>query len=224
MKRTFDFSNLPHGSGAAVGNFVRSIYMTSSRRPAIVGIAINNLGFFEHIPQNTVMVSDIVCGFVSEEYSINPQILTDDRVAGVSDLGNVWAINVQITDATELRTEHFKNVLITKSRSLATFAQPQDITVTFYIMDVCGVMKETLASACLQEALGDKHSVVAPLSCVGQRTMRCWHTIQKNKFTEDVTIHLEAPDEVFFEDFNHLKETLTNYLSLILNVMLESKE
>lgn len=223
MTRTFDFSNLPHGSGAAVGNFIRSVYMTSSKRPAIVGIAVNNLGFFEHIPQSTTMVSDIVCGIISEEYSINPIILTDDRIAGTSDLGDVWAVSVQIPDTTELRTEHFKNVFITKSRTLATFAQPQNITVTFYIMNVCGVMKETLASACLQEALGDKHNVVAPLSCMGQRTMKCWHTIQKNKFTEDVTVHLEAPDNIFDDDFNHLKDILAGYLTLILNVMLESK-
>lgn len=219
--KTITFTKLPHGSGAAIGSFIRSLYMTASTRPAIIGVSLNNLGFFEHLPQSTTLVSDIVCGIISEEYVILDDVLTDDHVRGMSDLGAVWEVGIHLQDVQQLSTDHFSSLMRTKQRVLAEFIQPQDLFFTFYIMNVQGVMKETLSSACLQEVLGSQCNIVAPLSCTGQRRTKCWHTIQSSKFTEDVTIHLEGDAHNFEGDCKHLLEILTKYLGIVIEKLQE---
>lgn len=218
---TFTLAGLPHGCGSAIGAFIRSLYMTTSARPAIIGVSLNNLGFFEHLPGSTTLVSDIVCGIISEEYVVLDDVLTEEHIVGTSDLGTVWEIGVHLQDVQQLSTEHFSSVIRTKQRVLAEFVQPQDLFFTFYIMNVQGVMKEALSSACLQEVLGSRCRSIAPLSCTGLRQTNCWHTLKYNKFTEDVTIHLRGNSYNFADDCKYLQDILAQYMSAIIEKLQE---
>lgn len=216
MKKSFTLKGLPHCSGAAIGNFIRSIYMTADERLAIIGVSVDGLGLFERIPKSTVMVSDIVWGLIDKEYSLRSEVFDEYREVGSTDLGTVYSVSIQLNGVSEITTDNFSSVLITSNRRIAEFVNKQDLTITLYVMRVCGTMKESLSSACLQEALKDNSNQVIPLACSGRRAMKCWHNITHNKFTEDLEVFLEGNDSTFDDDYASFDNTVQKYINEIL--------
>lgn len=222
MKKELVFENLPHGAGAAIGNFIRSIYMTASSRYAIIGISVGKYGFFDSLPGTTTLVSDLISEITREDYQVKPDAIANCQTCVDTGMGEIYVVQIPLADISELNTEDFSRVLSIKRKTLAKFMQPQSFTISFYIMNVQGVMKEEISSACLLDAFKEESIGIIPLSAVGQHTMNCWHTIERNEFTESVTIHLEASEAVFEADFDDLKATVSQYMGLIVNILLSS--
>ena len=65
MEKTAVLSDLPHGSGAALGAFIRSLFLTASNKYSIIGIGVNGQGAFDKIGNNTTLVTDVVLNGIS---------------------------------------------------------------------------------------------------------------------------------------------------------------
>lgn len=223
MKKELKLYGLPHGCGAAVGNFIRSTYMAACSRDAIIGVSVacdgNSLGLFDHLPQDSVMVSDIVWALLDKEYAIRPEVLTNDRIVGRTDLGEIYAVSLQLPQVKQITTEQFSKFIVTETRQLVEFIYKQNVQITLYIMNVCGVMKESVSSTCLQELPNGSSNTVIPLACSGRRQLKCWFNIVGEKFTEDLIVYLEGNDHTFEDDYEHFSEVIMSYLSKVLRML-----
>ncbi len=119
MEKTAVLSDLPHGSGAALGAFIRSLFLTASNKYSIIGIGVNGQGAFDKIGNNTTLVTDIVLLFTSERYTISEKITEMARMCGSSSLGDVYELSISLNNASEIKNclDDGMTVLIKKAKA-----------------------------------------------------------------------------------------------------------
>lgn len=214
MKRETKISNLPKGSGAALGAFIRALYLTASSRYAIIGMCVNKQGMFEKVGNTTTLVSDIILLFTSDVYTIDDSVVTKAHNRGDSILGPVYEISVPLGTVSEISTDACKTFYTTSRERQIKLTEPADVVLTFYICKVTGMIHESQSSVALADVFANKESAkIIPTTATGNRISRCWSTLEQHKFTEDLTIHFESDNETnFVNDLESLKNLYTEYV------------
>ena len=214
MEKTAVLSDLPHGSGAALGAFIRSLFLTASNKYSIIGIGVNGQGAFDKIGNNTTLVTDVVLLFTSERYIISEKITEMARMCGSSSLGDVYELSISLNNASEIKTSDCVSFYTTQSERKITLTEPTPITLTFYICKVTGLISEARSSAALADVLADDEiAKVIPTTAFGERNSNCWSTLDEHKFTENLTLHFsnESEDELD-ADLRYLSELYKEYV------------
>lgn len=216
MKREAKLLNLPKGSGAALGAFVRALYLTASSRYAIIGMSVNKQGMFEKVGNTTTLVSDIILLFTADVYTIADSITAKAHNRGDSILGQVYEISVPLGAVSEISTDTCSSFYTTPHARSIKLTEQTDIVLTFYICKVTGLIHESQSSVALADVFTDKEAAkIIPTTATGNRISKCWSTLEQHKFTEDLTIHFESENETeFMNDIASLKEIYTNYVLL----------
>lgn len=205
--------NLPIGTGAAIGSFIRSLYLTASTRPAIIGINVDGLGFFDTLGANSAMVSDLIIMLIGQDYAINPAVLTEPHiVAKDTSLGTIYSITVTDTFSKAISREHFSNIFTGVPTEDIKLLEPVKLSITFYICEITGVASENIISAVLHELPVDS-TFLLPVSCSGKHISKFWSTYSRHKFNEDLTLHIEGPDEQTVDaDLEYIRNLYSNYV------------
>lgn len=212
IEKTSTLQGLPIGTGAAIGNYIRSLYLTAAKRYAIIGVEAKGLGFFDTLGANSAMVSDLILLLVSDDYTINPGVINDShKVTDTASFGAIYAAHCSNNFTKEITRQHFSSVIIGDSTASIKLITPVALDITFYICEVTGLAKENLVSAALHELPVDSTGVL-PIACSGKHVSRVWSTCEQHQFTEDLTIHIAGPsEEVVSSDLNFLKELYASY-------------
>lgn len=212
MTKTVDLAGLPIGTGSAMGAFIRALSLTAVSRYAIIGMSVNNLGIFDKLGANTVQVSDVTLLFTSRAYTINKDIIKMGHCHGDSALGKIYSVSITLAGATSISTDSCKTFYHTSSPASIEFTEPVDLCLTFYICKISGIVSESMASVALSDVCDpeNRHGVIST-SAIGHRNSSCWTTVDRHKFTEDVTLHFEGDDYDFMDDLNELKDVYMRY-------------
>ena len=212
MNKTVDLTGLPIGTGSAMGAFIRALSLTAVSRYAIIGMSVNGLGIFDKIGANTVQVSDVIMLFTSRPYTINKDIVKMGHLHGESALGNIYSVSLSLSGAKNISTEHCQSFYHTASNESIEFTEPVDLCLTFYICKISGIVSESMASVALSDVCSkeNRHSVIST-SAIGHRNSSCWATVERHKFTEDITLHFEGDDYDFTDDLSELKDVYMKY-------------
>lgn len=214
MEKTASLHDLPHGTGAAMGAFIRALYLTASSRYAIIGLNVNNQGIFEKVGNTTTLVSDILLLFTGDRYTIDDSITSTAHSIGKSSLGEVYEISVSLHDITELSTNNCAGFYSTLKPRSITFTEPTNVVITFYICNVSGLISESRSLAALAEVLEEQStSKTIPATAYGKRNSDCWSTLEEHKFTETLTLHFKNDsEEELSKDLEFLKQIYFDYV------------
>lgn len=214
-------TGLPIGTGAAIGAFIRSLYMTASSRYAIIGISVNNQGLFEKLGANTTLISDVVFMFTAGKYALDEKVVESGTKIGKSCLGDVYEIGLTFSNVSVISTDSCKHFYKAESSKSIQLLEPLDeLRLVFYICKVQGRIREEIASSALTDVLpADSISRVIPVTATGKRNTRCWSTLTSHKFTEDVELHFEGNDDECSQDLNELLRLFTGYCGQMLDIL-----
>lgn len=239
MQSEFVLSNLPVGTGAGIGAFIRTLYLTASERWAIIGLQVNDLNLFDHIGKaDTTMVSDLVLLFTGYNYVIpssfdlegNKTILdpAGDGISSIDikmytlDTRRVYGVTVHIKDGQDvLSTDMFRELYVTDKTRTIKLAEPtHGLVITFYISRVCGVLRKSATQAIFNfsddSPENSRFKYVVAVPATGKRNSRCWSTLETDTQTEAVTIHLEG--ELSFEDdLAELRRLVSEYSGYVID-------
>lgn len=221
MKLERKLTGLPIGTGAAIGAFLRSLYLTASSRYAIIGISVNNQGLFEKLGANTTLVSDVVFMFTANKYSLDEKAVETGTFTGNSCIGKVYEIGFTFSDVSVISTDLCKRFYKSENqKSIQLLESLNELRLVFYVCKVHGRIREEIASSALTDVLpADSISRVIPVTATGKRNTKCWSTITSHKFTEDVEFHFEGTDEECPRDLAELFSLYSQYCGQILDIL-----
>lgn len=213
IHKTCSLTNLPLGTGAAIGSFIRSLYLTASTSYAIIGLSVDGLGFFDTLGANSAVVSDLIPMLACKSYIIRPEVINPaNKIAEDTSIGAIYAVTIKNTFSNEISRKDFSSVLEGEDTDSVPLLDPVTLSITFYIGEVTGILGENLVSAVLHELPIDS-TFVLPLSCTGKHISKVWSTYVRHKFGEDLTIHAEGPTEQIVDtDIEYLRKLYENYV------------
>lgn len=213
VHKTCSLPNLPLGAGAAIGSFIRALYLTASNSYAIIGLSVDGLGFFDTLGANSAVVSDLIPMLTGKSYIVRQEVINAaNKIADDTSIGAVYAVTVKETFSNEISRQSFSRILEGEDTDPVPLLDPIKLSVTFYIGEVTGILGENLVSAILHELPIDS-TFVLPLACTGKHISKVWSTYVRHKFGEDLTIHVEGPNEQIVDaDIAYLRKLYVDYV------------
>lgn len=213
-EKSITITGLPKGVSAAIGNYVRTLYLAAASKYCIIGVSVNNLGFFERLGANTAMANDLLLMIAESEYLVKDEVLTDIHKLGNTELGDVYSITTTGHFENRISLSAFDKVFTVAKEKEIQLTEPVDLTVTFYICNIQGIVRENLITAALQDLSGQAESShILYIPCRGRHVSDFWHTYKEHKFTEDLTLHIRGPEDQISSDLAHLVGLHIEYIT-----------
>lgn len=231
VTKEFSITDLPIGAGAAIGAFIRAIYMTASRKLSIIGIRVklddHFLNLFSPLGDGeSALVSDLILHLTTEPYVIL------NTGSFLEDASGIYRQTVTVLDngSTQICKKDFKDFYLAVKEPWSaqwtyndliirlTQQSATPLEITFFIKDCQGNFTQADSNAWLSE-YGSIDGVI-PVSGCAQRTSKCWFNIKQGISTETLTLFLRGDSRCIDEDFDCIKKVIADYTAKI-NMLFE---
>lgn len=220
ITKEMSIEGLPIGTGAAIGSFLRTLYMTAAPRYAIIGMEVCNGTLFDKLANNTTMVSDVVMLFTGYDYALVDSEVERGEVVSGSRGSNECIYQLSYTlerKISEISTDLFGAYHSAHPRSIKLAAPIDNFSITFYVRRVTGIFKKTEAQAALSEV--SSSSPIIPIAAMSLRTTKVYSTLKTSTFTEDVTLHISGDDTEIEADIEALCQVWQKYSTKVSNAL-----
>lgn len=225
ITKEFSLTDLPIGTGSAIGAFIRALYMTAARKLSIIGIRVKSdehfLNLFSPLENGeSALVSDLILHLTTEPYVI----LSKGISMNSSDIYQ-QTITVLGNGNTRICKDDFKDFYLAVKEPWSAQWSYNDLIVqltqkatvpleiTFFIKDCQGNFTQADSNAWLSD-YGSVEGIIPVAGCA-QRTSKCWFNIEQGISTETLTFFLRGDSRSIDEDLSCIKSIITEYTSKI---------
>lgn len=197
-RKEYTVNDLPHGSGAVIGNFIRSSAFLMYDSPTVIGVSVNQQTAFCLISDtDTTLVADFIVALGTLQY----RILDLAGLPGVQRVGNsdIYKFSCNFNQKV-IKAGDFGGLFITDTPDvvLLEFVEPTQITVDLLVSSVTGIMSVESTSAHIKEAFeySDRGLCYIAMPANSRHTnLNIWFNTKECGDTESLTLFVDGTSE-----------------------------